>query len=136
MITNNNTAFNIGNIKDTIEKAKKSSRVPGEIVEIVEALYQTYENMEYSAGNDAPEAVRVFIEEVQKKLRRAEIVLENQICDNTDNVHISKKDLFSNFKTIVEDYQDVTTLLARVEKDMMVYYKDKQPKNYGNYPNL
>lgn len=132
----NNTVFNIRNIKDTIEKAKKSSQVPAEIIEIVEALYQTYENMEYGAGSDAPYSVRVFIEELQKKLRRAQIVLESQISEKTNSVHISKKDLFGNFRTIVEDYKDITTLLARLEKDMMVHYSGKQPKNYGKYPRV
>jgi len=136
METKSNSVFNVGNMKETIEKAKESPQVPAEIIEIVEALYQTYKNMVHSADDDAPESVRVFMEELEKKLRGVQTVLEKRISEKTSGVYIDKKSLFGNFRTIIEDYKYIDILLERVEKDMMLYYNGKQPINYAKYPSV
>ena len=126
----NNTVFSIKKVKYTINKARNRNFIPTEILEIVKASCLTYENMEYSADDNAPESVKDFLAVLQTNLIRAKNILEAQMRSNTDENHGGKNNLSDNFKIIQDDYMQSTIFLKKIEKDMMAYYSDKQPKEY------
>ncbi len=125
------------------ECAKKVTRKLLEKLIRIERAMEDYMLVSFQKRKEQMAKARVLYEKAEKATKNR---VELELCAYAVLNHIESTDWkyssngsisYSNpLEAIEADHKEITDLLKSEEKSLMMHYREKQPKNYGNYQNL